>query len=79
MHIKGGVSGIDEEVWSSEGCEVEPISDTLTASFRCKCESLNDYYYALVLDRTVAVGPVCPGDPLCGPDPLRRRAPADRD
>ena len=79
MHIPGGYAGGDNQVWSAEGCEIEPVEGTILASFRCKCENLNNYNYALVMDRTEKPGPVCPGDPECGPDPNRRMAPDDRD
>ena len=44
----------------------------------CACDTLQDYYYALVIDKGEAPGIICPGDPACIDDSLKRYAPEDR-
>ena len=79
MHIQAGTTGAEgSDVWSDEGCTYEAQSIGLTASVNCICDSLQDYYYALVIDKTAERGVICPGDPECEEEQIIREKPADR-
>ena len=79
MHIQAGTTGAEgSDVWSDEGCTYKIAKVGLTASVTCVCDSLHDYYYALVLDKTVERGLICPGDPECPENIIKREKPDDR-
>ena len=79
MHIKAGAGG-QGEIWSNEGCSKSSSKGESGSSWawvECTCDPLKDYYFALVKDLNEKL--FCPGDPRCGPEKPRRKAPADRE